>query len=152
MKWTLFFLCLSGISCGFLFLFPCAIASYPVPYPEKSMILLSWLQPSWFFRHGQDPFEESLFQAEQSQFSWSLLVWNAPIPWSSLWPFTALIPLCRYHSCVGESRARPNTPDVSHHSWEKGKDHLPPAGHALPDAAQGTADLHCCKSSVLAHS
>lgn len=147
MKWTIFkwnFLCILFWWVFFWFYFLCDIASYPVPYPEKSMILLSWLQPSWFFRHRQDPFEESFLQAEQSKFSWSLLVWNVPIPVSSLWSFTALIPVCQNLSCVGEPRARPNAPGCVSSQLRKGEGSLSSCWPCSAWCSPG-----CCWSSQL---
>lgn len=144
-KWIIFFVCLSGISCAF---FSCAIAYYPVTYPEKSMVLLSWLYPAWFFRHGQD---RSLWGTSSPGWAVSAPLVSLCLKCSNSSVITVLIPVCWYLSCVGESRAGPSTPDVFYHSWEQAKDHLQLAGHALLGAAQGAAALHCCKSIKLAH-
>ena len=58
---------------------------------------------------------------------------------------------CTHLSCTGEPRAGPSTPGVASPLLSRGKGSPLSAGSALPNAAQGTIHLLCCKGTLLPH-
>lgn len=107
---------------------------------EQSLSPSSLLPPSWAFVHTYEiPWELSLLQAQQSQISLCLLIYQVlqSIIYGLLLVLLKPVP----DSLVPESLAvdPPGTPDMSQNCWAEGKDHLSrPRGNTYPNTGLWT--------------